>query len=84
MTTPSSKNITKKKINELELWNKEYYITSILRYLRSISYNQPYIAVSKECVMKNKVVYIRLNSERVGSFVVCRHSNRSSTLHCIG
>ena len=39
MTTPSSKNITKKKINELELWNKEYYITSILRYLRSISYN---------------------------------------------
>ena len=27
------------KINELELWNKEYYITSILRYLRSIPYN---------------------------------------------
>ena len=24
------------KINELELWNKEYYITSILRYLRAI------------------------------------------------
>ena len=27
------------KINELELWNKEYYITSILRYLRSIPHN---------------------------------------------
>ena len=27
------------KVNELELWNKEYYITSILRSLRSISYN---------------------------------------------
>lgn len=41
MTTPTLKNTTKKKINklELELWNKEYYITSILRYLRSISYN---------------------------------------------
>ena len=34
------------KINELELWNKEYYITSILRYLRSISYNPWDTAIS--------------------------------------
>ena len=46
MTTPTSKNITKKKINELELWNKEYYITPILRYLRSISYNPWDTAIS--------------------------------------
>ena len=41
MTTPTLKNTTKKKINklELELWNKEYYIRSIISFLRDISHN---------------------------------------------
>ena len=41
MNVAMPKKTTKKKINELEmeLWNKQYHITSILGNLASISYN---------------------------------------------
>ena len=46
------------KINalEMELWNKQYHITSILGYLSSISYihgTEMYTEASQKCVMVN-------------------------------
>ena len=53
------------KINELEmeLWNKRYYITSILGYLASISYNPWDRAVYRgfvnifDCVLMNEKLF---------------------------